>query len=280
MPNYINPRVTYFHRNLFANAGLADPYQAGDDWTWQSMQEAARLLTRDISGDGEIDVFGLESASSMAWQQFIHQAGGSEFNAVLFPTESQFNTEPVRLATEFAHSLIVEGRVVGGSLTSGTAAMSTTVSAQVKDVLNAADYDWDMAMHARGPYSRASIFGIGGIQMSTESADKDLAWRWIEFLTLNDDSVREYVRTNQRIPPLVRIQLEYAELVPDLSHNWMALAEAAAQPNSATLSVVTKNTGRINDAINQNMNRVWAGEMPPQTALATIHELVTALLSE
>lgn len=280
MPNYINPRVTYFHKNLFESAGLPTPVAAGEDWTWESMRDAAKRLTRDLNGDGAIDQYGIDTVTGMAWEQFVHQAGGRLYNEILFPTESRFNTEPVLVATEFARQLLLDDRVVGGSLTAGTAAMSFTASAQVKDQLAAAGYDWDMSLHAKGPYSRASIFGIGGIQLVTTSANKEAAWKWIEFLTLDPDSVRLYVRTNQRIPPLMSVQGEYAALVPHLSDNWMALIEAVAQPNSATLTVVTKATSSINAAISSNMNQVWAGQLAPQIALTRIHEQVTALLNE
>src|SRR5690606_25055936 len=211
------------------------PVAAGDNWTWESMPDAAKRLTRDLNGDDVLDQFGIDTVTRMAWEQFVHQAGGPLYNEILFPTERSRNSEPVQAATKFARQLLRDDRVVGGSLTAGTAAMSFTASAQVKDQLTAVGFAWDMSLHAKGPHSRASIFGIGGIQLVTTSARKEAAWKWIEFLTLDPDSVRRYVQTNQRIPPLVSVQGEFAALVPHLSDNWMALIDAVAQPNSATL---------------------------------------------
>lgn len=280
MPNYINPRVTYFHVDLFADAGLPNPIGMGDGWVWDAMREAAKRLTRDFNGDGNPDQYGIDNVTGMSWEQFILQAGGRMYNEILFPTQSLFNSEPVLMATEFARELRNDDKVVGGSLVSRKAAMSLTSSAQVKAELNAAGHDWDMVLHAKGPYSRASIFGVGGLQLVASSENKELAWKWIELITLNTESVRAYIKTNQRIPPLVTMQREFGHLVPDLSPNWLALVHSVGQENSSTLSVVTKNTAGITSAINGNMNQVWSGQTPARTALAQIHELVTALLRD
>lgn len=280
MPNYINPRVTYFHVDLFADAGLPNPIAMGDAWVWEAMREAAKRLTRDFNGDGNPDQFGIDTVTSMAWEQFILQAGGRMYNEILFPTQSLFNSEPVLVATEFARQLRVDDRVAGGNLANRTAAMSLTASAQIKAQLNAAGHDWDMVLHAKGPFSRASIFGVGGLQLVASGKNKEWAWKWIEFLTLDAESVRAYIKTNQRIPPLVTLQREFGHLVPDLSPNWLALVHSVGQENSSTLSVVTKNTASITSAINSNINQVWSGQTPARVALTQIHELVTALLRD
>ena len=276
MPLYINPRVTYYHRDKFSQAGLPDPVDMGDDWTWERMREAALRLTRERAGTGEPEQFGIASARGYNWMQFIHQAGGSLYDRVLFPTASRLNSEEVLIATEFAAQLIVEDRVTGGRFESGTAAMSLDASAQSRRLLDEGGFDWDIVLHAKGPYSRASMFGIGGLQLVSSSQEKDLAWEWIKFITLDEESVRRYVVTNLRIPPLRSVQPDFPNLATNLPRNWMALMDSVAQPNSFTLPVVTKNSQSVDAALNA-MNAVWSGTMAPKTALEQIHEQINAL---
>ena len=280
MPLYINPRTTYVNKDKFLESGLALPADLGEAWTWEMQREAAKKLTRDLDGNGEFDQFGIDSVTGYNWWQFVHQAGGTLYDRVLFPTESRFNTEEVLVGTEYARQLLLDDQVVGGNFAQGTAALSFTPSAQIRWELDAAGMNWDFALHAKGPYGRAAMFGIGGMQISEMSRNKEAAWKWVEFITLDVESVREYVRTNLRIPPLRQVQAEFPDLSPGLPANWRALIDAVGQANSFTLPVITRNTSAVDAAINTHMNQVWSGRIPATTALTLIHEQVSALLRQ
>ncbi len=49
--------IVLYNRDLFDEAGITPPI-IEDPWTWEEMQEAARQLTRDTNGDGQIDQWG------------------------------------------------------------------------------------------------------------------------------------------------------------------------------------------------------------------------------
>ena len=281
LPVYLNPRVTFFNADLFAEAGLENPLELGDAWTWEALRESARRITRDLTGDGVNDRFGIENlAYYLSWQQFVHEAGGQLYDRIVAPTESRFNTEPVRRGVEFARQLIVDDNAVGGSFLAGTAAVATLHGPSIISSLVEAPFRWDIALQPLGPESRATSFGIGGFQIASASRNVEAAWKWLAFLTLEPESAVAYVRTNGRIPTLRSVQPEYQALVPALPGNWTALIETVEQPNSFTLYVLTKNSGSINSVMEGTLREVWSGQTPTEIALERIHEQVTALLNE
>lgn len=281
LPVYLNPRVTYYNADLFGEAGLANPGELGEDWTWDALRESARRITRDLSGDGENDRFGIENlAYYMSWQQFIHGAGGRLYDRIVSPTESRFNTEPVRQGVEFARRLLVDDNVVGGVFAQGNVGVTTHQGPALISNLTDPGFGWDLALQPRGPESSSAAFGIGGFQIASGSDNPEAAWKWLQFLTLEPESARAYVRTNGRIPTLQAVQPEYQELVPALPNNWMALTQTVEQPNSFTLYVLTKNSGEVNSVVNGTLGEVWAGETATDIALERIHEQVNALLQE
>ena len=234
-----------------------------------------------LAGDGVNDRFGIENlAYYLSWQQFVHEAGGQLYDRIVAPTESRFNTEPVRRGVEFARQLIVDDNAVGGSFLAGTAAVATLHGPSIISSLVDAPFRWDIALQPLGPESRATSFGIGGFQIASASRNVEAAWKWLAFLTLEPESAVAYVRTNGRIPTLRSVQPEYQALVPALPGNWTALIETVEQPNSFTLYVLTKNSGSINSVMEGTLREVWSGQTPTEIALERIHEQVTALLNE
>ncbi|MGI6543071.1 MAG: extracellular solute-binding protein [Limnochordia bacterium] len=281
IPIYINPRVTYYNNDLFSNMGLLNPSQLGDAWTWATMRESARKITRDTNGDGTIDIFGIENLSYyLGWQQLIHQAGGQMYDRIVAPTESRFLTSAVETAVELARQLMVEDRVVGGSFAQGTAAISTTNGPSILAGLESAPFSWDIELQPMGPFSRASAFGIGGFQITKDSKEQEAAFKWIRFLTLEKESAGNYVRSTGRIPPLRSLQPDFPRLVPDLPNNWSAFSRTVEAPNSFTLYVITKKSGEITGIVNNTLAQVWNGTMPTRVALESIHDQVTALLKD
>lgn len=74
--NTIGSRFTQYNPRLFDEAGLMYPEA---DWTWDDMVHMAQKLTKDISGDGEPDVWGVAPPIHSAWHSFVWSAGIAEF---------------------------------------------------------------------------------------------------------------------------------------------------------------------------------------------------------
>lgn len=54
-------KVLYFNKSMLEREGAPSPYdlQASGEWTWDKMFEIAETLTKDTTGDGEIDQWGI-----------------------------------------------------------------------------------------------------------------------------------------------------------------------------------------------------------------------------
>ena len=65
----------YYNETLFDVTGLAYP---DESWTWENVREAGKRIAHDTDGDGVIDVWALESPSTIAtdWVAKVHQFGG------------------------------------------------------------------------------------------------------------------------------------------------------------------------------------------------------------
>ncbi len=57
VPFLIESLVVLYNSELFANVGIIPP-TAAQPWTWEDMRRAARLLTKDLNGDGTVDQYG------------------------------------------------------------------------------------------------------------------------------------------------------------------------------------------------------------------------------
>lgn len=55
LPWISQPVVMYYNKDLFKEAGIADP---SGNWKWEDFDEAAKKLTKDKNGDGKIDQWG------------------------------------------------------------------------------------------------------------------------------------------------------------------------------------------------------------------------------
>jgi len=74
LPFITSPIVTYYARKLFTAANLSPPNR---NWKWEDLLSLATAITRDLDGDGNIDLWGfLQLPGSPPSVQYIWQNGG------------------------------------------------------------------------------------------------------------------------------------------------------------------------------------------------------------
>jgi ABC-type sugar transport system permease subunit/ABC-type glycerol-3-phosphate transport system substrate-binding protein len=74
LPKGFTPLMVYYNKDVFVQAGLPFP---SSDWTWNDYLELAKKLTRDVDGDGKIDIYGTSFDNRyFYWIPWVWSAGG------------------------------------------------------------------------------------------------------------------------------------------------------------------------------------------------------------
>lgn len=283
-PVSVFPVVTFFNDDLFQSAGLLNPIDLGEDWTWETFRESSRRLTMDRSGDGRVDQWGVERLTNR-WEQWVHQAGGRWFDRYVFPTESRFNSEEVHEAVRFLVELIIDDQILAPSGAqhtfrsgNGTVGMTTVDGPGIiGPFLQGISFKWDIARQPLGASNRSALVTPNPFQILKHSQNKDASWQWIEFLVGDPDNQYEFSMTTGRIPAHRDAMMRYGELPIDLPDNWMAFIETAFDPNSYTGYVIPS---QINTTISQTMKQVWDGSMSPEEGLQQLHDVISSTLEQ
>lgn len=279
--------VTYYNEDMIDEAGLFTPTRLGEKWTWDALVSMGLKLTRDTNGDGQIDIYGIDRATSMFGRgSILQQAGAKLYDRWLNPSKSLYNTPEVEKALEFIADLIVKYRISPSPgmektyyIWTGKSAISTVdgpgiISAYLTDV----PFRWDIAMQPAGPSGSGSWVPTNGWQISRTTKHPEAAWLWIKYLA-SEESVREWVRLTGRTPALIAAQAHYVEFNKKAPRSWKVFFAAAIHPNSFPGYFLSK-AQQINTIVAPILNRVYKGELSAKVALEQIHRGVSAILAE
>ncbi|NLN19224.1 MAG: sugar ABC transporter substrate-binding protein [Firmicutes bacterium] len=281
IPGSVYPVVTFFNADLFAEAGIPNPRELGENWTWETLISSARALTRDRDGDGVFETYGT-SRISYRWEMQVHQAGGQLYDRVVYPTKSQFNTPEVLRAVEFIRSLYADNIATNNHTTydvfRGTCGFAVVDGPGSISSYQHVGFRWDIAIQPKGPVSRAARVNPDGFQIVSHSPHKEEAWLWIRQLTGSVESQMELARISGRMPSLREAMIRYTRMtgitMPD---NWQALIETAFDPDGYAAYVVP-NATEIDAVVNPVMSRIWNGQIAPAVGLQQIHDVLAGLL--
>jgi multiple sugar transport system substrate-binding protein len=219
----ISSLVIYYNRDLFREAGVAEP-EAG--WDWNAFVETAKALTADRDGDGAIDQYGLgvEAGSILRLAPFVWSAGGELVDDPERPRQFTLDTPEGRFAMgsffslRRAHGVIAteeelesetdESRFLNGRLGMLMESRRATVSLRT-----ISDFDWDVAPLPvlRQP---AGILHSDGFCLTSGSGDPDAGWAFIEW-ALGADGQSILARSGRTVPSLRSVAESEAFLDPD-----------------------------------------------------------------
>ncbi|MGE5481873.1 MAG: extracellular solute-binding protein [Bacteroidota bacterium] len=282
IPVSIYPMVTFFNADMFADLGLLNPRELGDNWNWDAFAQSARKFTADLNGDGKTDRFGTYRLN-WRWEMHVHQAGGKIWDRFNFPTKSYFNTPEVLKAVKWLYQLMavdkVESFSSSYSVWNGKAGITLAYGPGViKTYLSDVKFQWGIAMQPKGAVSRAARVNPDGFQVVATSKNKEAAWKWVRYLVADVERQLELVKFTGRMPSLKDAMLQWPKVMPELPDNWMVFYQTAFDP--ASYSPYLIDDTRLDDLVNDTMDRVWKGELVPEVALAQIHEQATKLLQK
>ncbi len=255
----------------FADAGIPEPTA---DWTWEDMRAAAKT----IADKGTFGGFCM-GADWARFAPFVTSNGGS-FATPDFTTATMDTPEVKEMAT-FVNEMFQEGSLVraadvsagwcGEAIGKKSVAMTTEGGWMVNFMKTTyPDIVWKAVEIPSGPVTRADIIFTNGIGVNAATAFPNAAAAFVFYAT-GPENQAEIVKTGFAYST----HPEQANLIVD--SNDMAIAQGGLLPD-AIVAYWGPNTGKVNDAVSQALDRIFLGDQTVDEAFAQAQaEAQTAL---
>lgn len=128
--------------------------------------------------------------------------------------------------------------------------------------------DWAIASMPSSYFNGGTYMGI-----YTQSKEKELAWEYLKFTTLNEDYAKQYVEDKSDFPALVSV---VDEVVEDYSDEWCGGQNTfeffQTESEKIDASLVTKYDDTINNLLLQNVELYVLGDLTKDEAIAQFKE--------
>lgn len=180
--------VLVYNQELFDEAGLAYP-DAGD-WTYETLTQAARHLTRDVSGDGTPDIWGLSWNMGSTGMRGLVMAHGAQWAPLVHePTlDTVVDSAEFRRALELVRSWIWDFRVQSPQrqrMRRGNVGIETLHNDSILPMIQEIgdQFRWNIAHMPEGPAGRFTRVFTQPLAITTGSQHPEAAWRFIRFMT-------------------------------------------------------------------------------------------------
>jgi multiple sugar transport system substrate-binding protein len=221
LPQNVSSLVVYYNRDLFAEAGVAQPEP---NWTWNDMVEKAIALTRDANGDGNVDQYGLGVEPTLIRiAPFVWSNGGELVDDLERPTHFALDTpaadEALRMFFELRqlHLVVpteeeIESEGDETRFLNGRTAMVLSSRRATPTFRTITSFDWDVAPLPRHR-EPAGILHSDAYCMTAASKEKDAAWRFMEF-ALGPVGQRLTALSGRTVPSLIEVSRSEAFLDP------------------------------------------------------------------
>lgn len=271
IPQNISSLVVYYNRDLFRAAGVPEP---ADDWTWDDLLAAARALTRDTDGDGVAEQYGLGVEPSLfRLAPFIWQNRGLLVDDPESPTQLALTRFPSQQALDWFVALqtlhhVVPDRLAEASLDSesrfvaGTTAMYLNSRRGTPTYREAAAFDWDIAPLPRGK-DQAGVLHSDAYCLSARAADKDAAWRFIEFA--NSPEGQAIVARSGRTVPSLRAVAESEAFLDPLQRPSRSRVFLDTIPELRLVPLIST-WDEIEITASEEIERAFYGDITPEDA--------------
>lgn len=205
---YVVP--TSYHQEMFAAAGLLTPLEIEDDWTFDTLLDVSKKLTRDLDGNGTIDQWASNSAGVFLFQS---RGGFDNRDAPLFdrpinPTKVLFDTPPVIAALEWIADLYLVHNVIGPQPSDSTGFLTGKVGWTLANGPNTAlemaargdaAFEWGLALPPKGT-KRGAMTAVNSFQVPKTCKHPEAVWTWLEFLLGSQEGWNRFVSATGRLP--------------------------------------------------------------------------------
>jgi multiple sugar transport system substrate-binding protein len=221
LPQNVSSLVVYYNVDLFVAAGV-DPPQ--DDWSWDEMVDAAKRLTRDVDGDGAVDVYGLGvDPEIIRIAPFVWSNGGTLVDDEGSPSGFAFDAPAVQAMQRFLDLRTVDGVTptdeeaeaedLESRFLNGRLGMLMESRRVVPTFRTIEAFTWDVArLPSFG--EAVSVLHSDAYCMTAASDAKEAAWRFTEF-ALGPEGQRIIAEAGRTVPSLRSVADSDAFLDPD-----------------------------------------------------------------
>ncbi|WP_303672698.1 ABC transporter substrate-binding protein [Vampirovibrio chlorellavorus] len=284
LPRDISNVVIFYNRDLFRQAGLAEP-RAG--WTWEQFREIADRLTVDANNDGDPDQFGVSfySTPPLFWLPFVWSAGGDLFSPDLrrFTLNQAKAVEGLRFYADLRHKWHVAPKKVESGGTSMSqlflqqkVAMLVSGRWSVPVFREQAKFRWDVVPLPVGPSGQSRVgIDASGYAIAAKSQHPTESFALIRYL-LSREAVRTVTESGLIVPARPDVATSAAFLSPH-----QAPAHGQAFLDVIPEGVPTHTPPRWNEVAEElglALEPVWDGQQDPAMAMAAVKPKLDALL--
>ena len=284
IPQYINPNVVYVNREHFQKAGVALPK---DDWTWDSLMDAARKVQRGAPPKPDVWGFTTSFGSLIKYCCTAIWAQGGDFNDPKDPAIFTFGKPENARAFQWAHDLLWKQTFsartnadLGGvdarqaMFVTGSVAISLDASLAVQLWKDKAQMDWDVAPLPKGPAGRGERIAMDGYVITSGSKSPDASWIFLQAVT--DKDANKLRSELALIMPARKSQFDAWNKIAPTKNLKAALPTDAARPDpSALWPKATELTTAINAINGRLMDK---DEISVPDALKQMQDAVAGIL--
>ena len=257
----------------FADAGIEEPTS---DWTWDDVREAANI----IADKGNYGGF----CMGADWARFLPFAlsYGGTFATPDYQTAMLDSPEVIAAAT-FVADMFEEGSLVRpadlstgwcGEAIGWKAVGMTTEGGWRGNAMNTTypDGEWKAVEIPAGPVTKADVIFVNGIGVNAATKFPRAAAAFLFYVT-GYDNQEEIVKTGFAYST----HPEQADLIID--ENDKAIAQGGLLADSV-VAFWGPNTGKVNDAVSQALERIFLGDQNVQEAFTQAQTEAQTVLSE
>lgn len=285
MPYQTHPGIhgLLYNRDLFARSGLVEP---DDNWTWDDLLSAGRMIARDTSGDGDNDIWGFSVIlGNVESDTMIYSLGGryTDDTGTQSMLAAQETINAYRFFADMVHQYHVaptpsEALWWGELFPTGNLGMSLIGPWHLSGFTQGTmPFDVGVANVPIGPGGRVA----GGPSTDlyvilNQGKSTDAAWEWVKFLT-SEDGLRLQTEFLSNPTPLNSVNGFLVERYGTYYDPFIDGLLNGSYRGFPTHNYRGTDARRI---VFDGVQPIWTGQEPPETALANADRLLTALLAE
>jgi multiple sugar transport system substrate-binding protein len=275
LPKDASASILIYNRRMFREHDLAAP---SADWTWQDMLRAARVLTRDVDGNGTADLFGIQQPD---WRLFVRQNGGQivsdDGRRCVLDSPQAIEALKFWVALRQEHKVtptpeltmdMTQWRLFALERTG----MIVSMYPAVQILRRSCEFEWDIALLPRGPVVPYATFTGSALAVTAQSKHPEAAYEWVRWMTTEGMT---HVMSFD-IPAYVRL---------GASDAWQDPAEPPPSKQAAVETMKIAGPplqhpayAQILDVIDSNLDRANRGDCTVEQAVERIVPRVNAIL--